>query len=62
VKISKNESTNKETFLPCPICGNKTRTKAYLHTTLTNFPLFCPKCKREIVVNVENLNVTVIEA
>ena len=31
----------------CPICGNKTRDKIREDTVLINYPLYCPKCKRE---------------
>ena len=62
VRMSKVKEVYKEEFLLCPVCDNKTRTKVYVHTTLTNFPLFCPKCKRETVVDVEELNLTVIKA
>ncbi len=39
-------------WIPCPICHNKTRVKAYNDTVLVNFPLFCHKCKRETRINV----------
>ena len=29
-------------------------------TELKNFPLYCPKCKKEILIEVTNLQVTVI--
>ncbi|HEX3077329.1 MAG TPA: cysteine-rich KTR domain-containing protein [Lachnospiraceae bacterium] len=48
-------------WLLCPICKNKTRTMLREDTILQNFPLFCPKCKQEIVVNVKNNTVTVIK-
>ena len=48
-------------WLLCPICKNKTRTVLREDTILQNFPLFCPKCKQEIVVNVKNNTVTVIK-
>jgi uncharacterized protein YbaR (Trm112 family) len=48
-------------WLLCPICKNKTRTMLREYTILQNFPLFCPKCKQEIVVNVKNNTVTVIK-
>ena len=48
-------------WLMCPICENKTRTKARQDTVMSNFPLFCPKCNNEVYVNVHQLNVTVIE-
>jgi len=59
-KIGRNEETNEEKLLLCPICNAKTRTKAYAKTVLSYFPLFCPKCKKETVVNVKQLNITVI--
>jgi len=42
----------------CPICGNKTRNKMMDNTELKNFPLYCPKCKKETIINVKNMNVT----
>nr|WP_300795060.1 cysteine-rich KTR domain-containing protein [uncultured Acetatifactor sp.] len=36
----------------CPICHNKTRLKIREYTVLENFPLFCPKCKQETLINV----------
>lgn len=47
-------------WLLCPICGNKTRDKIREDTVLENFPLFCPKCKQETLVNVRQLNISVI--
>ena len=34
-------------WILCPICGNKTRLKIREDTESKNFPLFCPKCKKE---------------
>lgn len=48
-------------FILCPICGNKTRNKARTDTELKNFPLFCPKCKKESLIDVKNFEVKVIE-
>ena len=45
----------------CPVCGNKTRTKVREDTVLVNFPLYCPKCKHEILINLTNRTLTVIE-
>lgn len=42
-------------WIRCPICNGKTRTKVYEDTVLLNFPLYCPKCKKEIRVNVVKL-------
>jgi len=40
-------------FVCCPLCGGKTRAKLLPETVLINYPLFCPKCKREIVISAE---------
>lgn len=45
----------------CPICKNKIRTKIRKDTELINFPLFCPKCKQESVINVTKQKITVVE-
>lgn len=42
-------------WVHCPICGNKTRTKVCADTVLIHFPLYCPKCRKEIQVNVVQL-------
>ena len=39
----------------CPICNNKTRIKIRKDTQLKNFPLYCPKCKKESLI-CENRN------
>lgn len=43
-------------WLLCPVCDNKTRLKIHLDTVLENFPLYCPKCKQEMLINVDKLN------
>ena len=48
-------------WLLCPVCKSKTRIMLREDTQLQNFPLFCPKCKRETVINVKNNAVTVIK-
>lgn len=47
-------------WLLCPVCGNKTRLKVRQDTELVNFPLYCPKCKQETLVNVKNTQLSVI--
>lgn len=39
-------------WIRCPICNGKTRTRIYEDTTLIKFPLYCPKCKKETLVDV----------
>lgn len=36
----------------CPVCNNKTRLKIREDTILEHFPLFCPKCKKETLINI----------
>ncbi len=50
---------NKKWIL-CPVCKSKTRTKIRDDTILENFPLFCPKCKQETLINIRKLNLSVI--
>ena len=49
-----------EKWLLCPVCGNKTRLKLREDTVLEKFPLFCPKCKQETLINVRQMNMSVI--
>ena len=48
-------------WILCPLCGNKTRKKIREDTVLKNYPLYCPKCRQETLIEVENLQVTVIK-
>ena len=43
----------------CPVCGNKTRDRIRIDTILINYPLYCPKCKQETLINAKDLNVMV---
>ena len=38
----------------CPVCGAKTRLQVFRETELKALPLFCPKCRRESIVNIRN--------
>lgn len=48
-------------WIYCPICGSKTRNKIRIDTVLINFPLFCPKCKNETLINIQQMNMVVIK-
>ena len=48
-------------WILCPICGNETRDKMRKDTVLKNYPLYCPKCKQETLIEVKDLQVTVIK-
>ncbi len=54
-------NTSGRQWLFCPVCQSKTRTMLRKDTELRNFPLYCPKCKHETVVNVRSGTVTIIE-
>ena len=48
-------------WISCPFCQCKTRVKIREDTELKNFPLYCPKCKRESLVDVKQFDVTIIK-
>ena len=47
-----------EEFLRCPRCGGKTRIRVRPGTVLKDFPLFCPKCRYECVIDYEKGKMT----
>ena len=49
-------------WIRCPICSSKTRDRIRADTIMKNYPLYCPKCKQETLINVKELQVTVIKA
>lgn len=51
----------KADWIFCPICGNKTRDRIREDTVLKNYPLYCPKCKQESLIEAENLHIIVIK-
>ncbi|MBQ8670328.1 MAG: cysteine-rich KTR domain-containing protein [Oscillospiraceae bacterium] len=48
-------------WILCPVCGGKTRNQIREDTVLKKFPLFCPKCKQETLIDAEKLNIVVIK-
>ena len=48
-------------WILCPVCRNKTRLKIREDTELKNYPLYCPKCKQETLINAYKLNISVIK-
>ena len=48
----------KTEWVLCPVCGNKTRNRIREDTELKNYPLFCPKCKQETLIEAKNLKIT----
>lgn len=53
-----NESQKQEQWVLCPHCGAKTRVRLLKDTELKCFPLFCPKCKHEILINAKDFIVS----
>ena len=47
-------------WLLCPVCGGKTRLKIRADTEIKNLPLYCPKCRRETLIAVSHLQITVL--
>lgn len=48
-------------WVRCPICGNKTRDRIRKDTVLINYPLYCPKCRQETLINAKDFQITVIQ-
>ena len=55
----KEEIKEKSRWIRCPLCGGKTRIKVNEDTVLLNFPLYCPKCKKESIIGVLQLKMVV---
>ena len=51
-KMNKDEMEYQK-WVYCPVCGNKTRVRLRKDTVLLHFPLFCPKCKKESLIDAE---------
>lgn len=41
-------------WVHCPVCGSKTRDRIREDTFLKNYPLYCPKCKHETLIEAKN--------
>lgn len=52
---------NKIEWIRYPVCSNKIRDRIREDTVLKNYPLYCPKCKQETLIEAENLKITVIK-
>ena len=45
----------KPLMVRCPVCNGETGVKVFENTVLLNFPLICPCCKQETIINVVKL-------
>lgn len=52
---------NRTEWIRCPVCGNKTRDRIREDTVLKNFPLYCPKCKHETLIEAKDSHIAVIK-
>lgn len=48
-----NYNSEDKRWVLCPVCGAKTRLQLLPETELKAFPLFCPKCRSESVINAK---------
>lgn len=48
-------------WLLCPHCHGKTRIWIRKDTVLHNFLLFCPKCKREELIDLKHFQITLLK-
>lgn len=53
------DDSKRSLWIHCPFCGKKSRTKVYEDTTLINFPLYCPKCQKEIRIDMVKLKMVI---
>lgn len=47
----------KTEWILCPVCGRKPHEKIREDTQMKNFPIYCPKCKQETLIDVQNFQV-----
>lgn len=52
--VSKMKAVVTDKWILCPVCKAKTRTQILDDTELKHFPLFCPKCKENFIINVKD--------
>ena len=51
--------TEQRKWVFCPCCGAKTRLQLLRQTELRSFPMFCPKCRKETMINARSFRVSV---
>ena len=54
------DTHNKTEWVRYPVCGNKMRLQIREDTELENFPLYCPMCRQESLIEVKDLQITVV--
>ncbi len=62
VNVDSEQVKNQEKqWILCPACGQKTRDRIRPDTVLINYPLYCPKCKQENLIQAKKLQIEVIK-
>ena len=56
------EHEEKKQWVLCPWCAAKTRLQIFQETELKAFPLFCPKCRHESIINAKDFTIETKEA
>ena len=57
-ELARSERTQ---WVLCPVCSGKTRIKVRSDTIMLNFPLYCPKCGKESLVNIRDNQMSIIQ-
>ena len=47
------DGNGEKRWVLCPWCGAKTHLQILRETELVTFPLFCPKCRHESIINAK---------
>lgn len=50
------DGNGEKRWVLCPWCGAKTRLQILRETELVTFPLFCPKCRHESIINAKKIH------
>ena len=51
----------KTEWILCPVCGSKTRDRIRKDTIIKKYPLYCPKCKKETLIDAKILQIVIIK-
>ena len=54
------DTVKRSEWVLCPLYRGKTRLKLLPENVLKNFPLFCPKCRREMLISAEQFTGSVV--
>ena len=60
-KVGETMEQPGERWVLCTMCGAKPRLRLLQRTVLLDFPLFCPKCRQERLINAQNFQIEWID-